>query len=40
LSSIVGAYDPPYWDSSSVYQYIDDNIASWVETAISIRASY
>ena len=40
LSSIVGAYDPPYWGSSSVYQYIDDNIAGWVETAISIRASY
>lgn len=40
LASIVGAYDPPYWDSTSVYEYIDDNIAGWVEAAISIRNGY
>lgn len=37
LSSIVKAYDPPYTQSSSVYNHIAENIESWVEEAISIR---
>ena len=37
LSDIVKAYDPPYKTSTYVYDHIKDNIASWVEDAISIR---
>lgn len=37
LSSIVRAYDPPYLNSTDVYDYIKKNLASWVEEAISIR---
>ncbi len=40
MSSIVNAYDPPYKRSTSVYKYIADNIADWVEEAIRIRNSY
>lgn len=40
LSAIVKAYDPPYVQSTNVYKYIADNIADWVEMAISIRAEY
>jgi hypothetical protein len=40
LSSIVRAYDPPYWKSTDVYAYIKNNISDWVEEAISIRNSY
>lgn len=40
LSQIVKAYDPPYTDSTNVYSYIKDNLASWVEEAISIRNRY
>jgi len=37
LSSIVKAYDPPYSTSTSVYDYIKNNLADWVEEAIDIR---
>jgi len=37
LSSIVKVYDPPYVTSTDIYKYINDNLAGWVETAISIR---
>jgi hypothetical protein len=37
LSSIVNVYDPPYYISTDVYKYINDNLAGWVETAIAIR---
>jgi hypothetical protein len=40
LSSIVKAYDPPYWDSSDVYNYIANNLAAWVEDAIASRNNY
>jgi len=40
LASIVKAYNPPYTDSKQVYGYIKDNLANWVETAISIRDNY
>ncbi len=40
LSSIVRSYDPPYSDSKKVYEYIQNNIASWVEEAIIIRNNY
>lgn len=39
LSSIVKAYDPPYSDSTKVYEYIKNNIAGWVEDAIKLRQS-
>jgi hypothetical protein len=37
LSSIVKAYDPPYSDSKDVYNYISNNIETWIEEAITIR---
>ncbi len=40
FSSIVRTYDPPYTDSKKVYEYIQNNIESWVEEAIKIRNSY
>lgn len=40
LSSIVKVYDPPYSDSKDVYDYIKNNLASWVEEAIIIRNNY
>jgi hypothetical protein len=40
LSSIVKAYDPPHLDSKAVYSYIHDNLPSWIEEAIQIRAKY
>lgn len=40
LSQIVNAYDPPFFDSKRVYEYIQNNIAKWVEEAISIRSNY
>ena len=39
-SSIVKVYDPPYAASTDVYAYIEQNLASWVDTAISIRGNY
>jgi hypothetical protein len=40
LSSIVKTYNPPYRDSKDVYKYISDNLASWFDEAVAIRAKY
>jgi hypothetical protein len=40
LNDIVMTYDPPFTSSTSCYDYIKDNLADWVETAISIRSKY
>jgi len=40
LSTIVKLYDPPYTTSSYVYGHIKENIADWVEEAITIRGKY
>jgi hypothetical protein len=40
LSTIAHAYDPPYYDSQKAYGYIHDNLAGWIETAITIRENY
>jgi hypothetical protein len=40
LSKIVQLYNPPYFDSKDVYNYIANNISNWVEDAIKIRAKY
>lgn len=40
LSQIVNAYEPPSSDSKRVYEYIQNNIAKWVEEAIAIRSNY
>ena len=40
LGNIIKCYDPPYFDSSSVYNHIRDNLEGWVEEAIRIRDSY
>jgi hypothetical protein len=39
LESLVQAYDPPYSDSRSVYQYITNNIEGWIENALVHRRS-
>lgn len=38
LSSLVKAYDPPGADSTAVYDHIKNNLESWIEAAIAIRA--
>jgi hypothetical protein len=40
LSSIVKAYDPPYISSTYVHSHIKNNLADWIEEAISIRGDY
>jgi hypothetical protein len=40
LSSVVKLYNPFGWSSTGVYQAIKDNIAKWVEEAITIRNEY
>ncbi len=40
LSSIVKVYDPPFSTSSNVYNHIAENMASWIDEAISIRNKY
>jgi len=40
LSSIVKTYDPVATVSTSVYDYIKQNLAGWIETAITIRGKY
>lgn len=40
LSGVVQTYDPPYYDSKQVYAYIQANLGSWIEQAISIRSRY
>jgi len=40
LSSIVKTYDPPYSDSKQCYDYIKQNLTSWIEEAIRIRDAY
>ena len=40
MSSIVKTYDPPYFTSTYVYDYIKTNLADWIEKAIEIRGEY
>ncbi|KQN02370.1 hypothetical protein ASE82_08405 [Sphingomonas sp. Leaf230] len=36
--SVTGkVYDPPFVTSTNVYKHIQDNIASWVDTAVAAR---
>jgi hypothetical protein len=37
ITSFAREYDPPQYDSQDVYEHIANNIASWVDTAISLR---
>ncbi len=37
FSSVVKVYDPPYSNSKDVYDYISNNIESWIDEAIRIR---
>jgi hypothetical protein len=39
LSSVVKTYDPPQYDSTKVYAHIKDNLETWVEAAIALRAA-
>ncbi len=38
IASYAKMYDPPSTDSKTVYEYISDNIASWIDNAIRLRA--
>jgi hypothetical protein len=40
LANIVKTYDPPYSDSSYVYDHIKTNLESWAEEAVKIRNNY
>ena len=40
LSSVLKVYDPPYSTSKSVYNYIKENLAGWLEESIDIRKRY
>lgn len=40
LSSVVNTYDPRYFDSRQVYQYIGDNSSYWIEETIKIKIAY
>lgn len=37
LSSVVKVYDPPFRTSPYVYDYIKENLASWMDESIEIR---
>jgi hypothetical protein len=39
LSSVAKTYDPPQVDSKEVYAHIKQNLPSWIEEAIRIRAN-
>lgn len=39
LATWAKLYDPPYTDSQRVYSYIAEHLATWVETAITLRNS-
>jgi hypothetical protein len=36
LSGVVKTYDPPYFNSKDVYNYIKNNLEGWIEEAIAI----
>lgn len=40
LSEIVKAYDPPFTISQNIYSHIKENIATWIEEAITIRTNH
>jgi len=40
LSTVVNAHNPPYTTSTYVYDDIKDNLADWVEKAITIRKEF
>jgi hypothetical protein len=40
FAKVVKAYDPPYSTSTSVYDYIKENLEDWVEEAITIRNDF
>lgn len=40
MSSIVKCYNPPFSTGTNVYDYVKNNIESWIEEAIEIRNNY
>lgn len=40
FDQVVNCYDPPYFSSTDVYEYIKLGLASWVDEAIQIRKQY
>jgi hypothetical protein len=40
MSNIVETYDPPFLTSTYVYDNIKENLADWIESAITIRNKY
>jgi len=40
LLSVVKCYDPPYSNSTNIYNHIKENIIDWIEEALEIRERY
>jgi Thoeris protein ThsB, TIR-like domain len=40
FATVVKAYDPPYSTSTSVYDYIKNNLAGWADEALTIRNNF
>ena len=40
LTTVIKTYNPPYSNSTNVYDYINNHIADWIEEAIIIRNKY
>lgn len=40
MSQIVRLYNPPYYDSKDVYNYIAQNINTWTNEAVALRNRY
>jgi hypothetical protein len=38
ISAYARVYDPPYTTSPDVYEYIADNLSTWVDKSIELRA--
>jgi len=40
LSGVVKCYDPPYTNSSNVYNHIADNVEKWIDDAVDARKNF
>lgn len=40
MSSVVKAYDPPFTVSTSAYAHIKNNLADWIDEAVTIRKNH
>lgn len=40
MDNVVRTYDPPFTESTDVYNYIKNNLEQWIDEAITIRSKY